>query len=230
MEGTWRYDRVVGALSECDAVPLEGEPVFFVKRDKPHGNGSVALAQIIPFSGLERRAYEREPVVAVVGGYAADSEQGVKDGSRIEGSCVVGSGLSLVVRVSPDILRRKPKDTRDMQLVVGGTGRRMEESAAVVVEQVLPVVRQVEHGGRMAGTGEPLDNLVEQSVGGYDRVVVGIGHRQSVFTVYLVDAVGGEDSAVEAVSLVIVEVGAVGVQDDKLFLRSAVEQRVEQRQ
>ena len=80
-------------LSRSDAPMLEGLEILFVERKILYRYRGITLAQVVTFVEVERRAYEREGIVAVLGVDAADGQQRMENYPRVEGGSVALPGL-----------------------------------------------------------------------------------------------------------------------------------------
>ena len=104
-----------------------------------------------------------------------------------------------------------------VQLVIGGNGGGVQKSITFIVEQIFPVVGEIQHGRSFSGSVEFIDNLCQEFVGGNDRVVIGIYHGLLVLMIDFFNVVGGEYSTIGIVSFTVIEVGAIGVKDNELL-------------
>lgn len=137
--------------------------------------------------------------------------------SRVEWGGMPIPGLSYVIGEKSRVIIREPNDKGYVQLVIGGNGGGVQKSITFVVEQIFPVVGEVQHGRSFSGSVEFIDNLCQEFVGGNDRVVIGIYHGLLVLMIDFFNVVGGEYSAIGIVSFTVIEVGAIGVKDNELL-------------
>ena len=94
----------------------------------------------------------------------------------------------------------------------------MEETLAIVVEDVLAVVGGVEHCRLRTALAEHRDDAVQHEVGLTDGVVVSVQQRGAVLGFCLGGRVGHEPGAMARIAVAVVEVRAVGVQHYQLLL------------
>ena len=166
---------------------------------------------------MKRRTYEGESVIAIFGFNAYDTQEGVEYDSRVEWGGMPIPGLSYVIGEKSRVIIREPNDKGYVQLVIGGNGGGVQKSITFIVEQIFPVVGEIQHGRSFSGSVEFIDNLCQEFVGGNDRVVIGIYHGLLVLMIDFFNVVGGEYSAIGIVSFTVIEVGAIGVKDNELL-------------
>lgn len=94
----------------------------------------------------------------------------------------------------------------------------MEETLAIVVEDVLAVVGGVEHCRLRPTLAEHRDDAVQHEVGLTDGVVVSVQQRRAILGFCLGGRVGQELGAMARIAVAVVEVRAVGVQHYQLLL------------
>ena len=116
-----------------------------------------------------------------------------------------------------NVLRRKPQEHWDMDLVVSWDGRCVEETAAVVVEDVFAMVREEKHGGGAFGLLKQRYDGVEHHIRFADGVVVSVEELSAVVSLSIGIVVGGEESMFARVSVAVAEVVAVGMEHDEGF-------------
>ena len=138
---------------------------------------------------------------------------------------IVGGNVATGVSVSGgslfgiccNVLRRKPQEHWHMDLVVSWDWRGMEETVAVVVEDIFAMVGEEKHGGRAFGLLKQRNDGVEHHIRFADGVVVSVEELSAVVTLCIGVIVGGEESMVARVSVAVAEVVAVGMEYDEGF-------------
>ena len=104
-----------------------------------------------------------------------------------------------------------------MDLVVSWDWRGMEETVAVVVEDIFTMVGKEKHGGRAFGLLKQRNDGVEHHIRFADGVVVSVEELSAVVTLCIGVIVGGEESMVARVSVAVAEVVALGMEYDEGF-------------
>ena len=98
----------------------------------------------------------------------------MENGVRRDGLTTIGAPLSeeLWVGISPALVA--PDEEWYVELVVGDIGRGVEEALAVVIIDVLPVVRDIDHRSGTIASLEDADDGVNELIRLAHGIVIGI--------------------------------------------------------
>ena len=135
----------------------------------------------------------------------------MEDGVRRDGLTTIGAPLSkeLWVGISPALV--SPDEEWYVELVVGDVGRGVEEALAIIVIDVLPVVRDIDHRSGTIASLEDADDGVDELIRLAHGIVIGIAQDEAVGLRTRVMPLHREEGILLRIAVTVAEVTTIGM-------------------